>query len=92
MILHMTLKNRIEDPQQIDGDLRKLLADQNDKLPQVLKAKCLSFLPDCGMTFVNWNENCKTVNEWGNYRLPSYIEKQKNYPRGLKLAFRLKKH
>ena len=65
MILHMTLKNRIEDPQQIGGDLRKLLADQNDKLPQVLKAKCLSCLPDCGMTFVNWNENCKTVNEWG---------------------------
>ena len=80
-----------EDSQQIGRDLRKLLDDPNEKLPQVLKAKCLSFLPDCGMTFVNWNENCKTVNELGKLQT-SYIEKQKNYPRGLKLAFRLKKH
>ena len=54
-----------EDSQQIGGDLRKLLDDPNEKLPQVLKAKCLSFPPDCGMIFVNWNEKCKTVNEWG---------------------------
>ena len=80
------LKNMNEDPQQIGGDLRKLLANPNEKLPQVSKSKCLAYILDRGMTLVDWNETCNLVNEQGNYRLPCYsrlqVEKQKNRPRG----------
>ena len=80
------LKSMNEDPQQVGGELRKLLADPNEKLPQVSRCKCLAFILDRGMTRVDWDETCKLVNESGNYRLPCYsilqIEKQKNRPEG----------
>ena len=73
MMLRLSFKSINEDPQMIGGKLRKLLDDPNEKLPQVSKCKCLSFLLDHGMTCVDWEEICKLVNESGNYRLPCYI-------------------
>ena len=75
-----------DDPQGIGADLRKLLKDSPEKLPQVSKAQCLAYILDRGMTRIDWEETCKLVNTPGNYRLPSYsvlgVEKQKTRPTG----------
>ena len=80
------LKTLKDDPFGIGAELRKLLKDSPEKLPQVSKAACLAYILDHGLTRVDWEDVCKLVNTPGNYRLPSYsmlgIEKQKNRPIG----------